>query len=155
TERGQTAMIRATCASLAALLIVIVPLRAQGPAKLPPYGGQPTPAMIKLKDYLTPDGQLTATLEVRNEKKGFGVFYGRVWRIEPHGTWVAFQIYRNERTIRGQGKFDKKTLRKLAEALAENDPLTLPNVGRPVVNPHVTTVIYGTNRVEKTFGVDQ
>src|SRR5207249_673372 len=43
----------------------------------------------------------------------------------------------------------------LARALFIFDPLTLRDVGRPVVNPHVVTISYGPNKGAFTFGVDQ
>jgi hypothetical protein len=134
--------------TLAPLLLTAV--CAPAPAQLP-AAGQPDP----LAAYLAPDGRLRAPLEVRDEKKGFGVFAGMVYRVEPDGRWTVTEIVRRQPYLRGQGQLPREDLKKLAQALARYDLLSLPNVGRPNVNPHVLTIVFGGRAVELTFGVDQ
>jgi hypothetical protein len=117
---------------------------------------QPVPVKDdRLKEYLTPDGKLRASLEVREEKKGFGTFAGMVYHIEPDGKWTITEIFRNVPTPRGQGQLSPKDLKRLAGALLQYDLLNLPNVGRPKVNPHVLTISFGGKQAVLTFGVDQ
>jgi hypothetical protein len=142
--------------SLGVFILAAMPIQAQAPGPdLDLYRQKNGPPINKLDRYLTREGFLTAPLDVRDEEKGFGVFFGRVWRIEPDGSWTATEIHRNQTSVRGQGKLTKKDLVKLAMALAEADPLTLTNQGRRLVNPHVTTIIYGGNKAERTYGVDR
>lgn len=105
--------------------------------------------------YLTEDGKLTAPLEVRDEKKGFGIFFGLVWRVQPDGSWTAIRIDRNQPKLRGRGKLKPEELEQLAKALEKAQVLTLPNLGRKNVNPHVVTIQYGPKRATLVFGVDQ
>jgi hypothetical protein len=112
-------------------------------------------AVPGLEKYLTKDGKLTSAVEVRNEKKGFGTFYGTYWRIEPEGDWQVTGIYLNKPYATAVGKLTKAEVKDLAKILAVFDPQTLPSAGQPLVNPHVTTVIFGGNQAQLTFGVDQ
>jgi hypothetical protein len=139
----------------AILFLTVLPLGAQQPGQLDPYIAKKSPAVRRLDLYLTAKGHLTTPLELRNEKKGFGIFFGRTWRVEPDGSWTATQTYQNQPRLRGQGKLEKKDLKKLAEALADADALSLPSVGRPVVNPHVVSIAFGPNQAVMTFGVDR
>ncbi len=109
----------------------------------------------KLAKYLTPKGLLTSPLQVRNEKKGFGIFFGTIWYVQPDGQWTSTRIFRNKPSLRGKGKLNQEELLNLAKALAENEALTLPSLGRPLVNPHVLTIQFGGNTAYLTFGVDQ
>jgi hypothetical protein len=143
-------------ASLGVLLLGVTPVLAQPQPDpgLDLYVAKKKLLVKKLDRYLTRDGFLTATLEVSDAQKGFGTFFANVWRIEPDGSWSAIEINRNQPRPRGAGQLSKKELRILAEVLADADPLSLTNQGRPLVNPHVTTIIYGGNRAERTYGVD-
>jgi hypothetical protein len=108
-----------------------------------------------LEKYLTKEGKLTSAVEVRDEKKGFGTFYGQFWRIEPDGQWQVTGIYLNKPYATAVGKLSKEEVKELATTLAVFDPLTLPSVGQPLVNPHVITIYYGANQARLVFGVDQ
>ncbi len=115
-----------------------------------------TPAEQKLlTPYLTPEFQLTAPLEIRDELTGFGTFFGTVWRIETNGDWTIKRILAREVTVIGKGTLTRKQIYLLAKRLAVYDPLSLPDLGRPVVNPHELTVFYGPKTSLMTFGVDQ
>jgi hypothetical protein len=147
-----TSWILASVLSLApAAVLAQVPVR-ESPN---PYFIKKVAPEDKLARYLTRDGRLTAPLTVRDEERGFGVFWGTVWTVNQDGSWTSSRIERNIPYARGQGKLTADELKKLAKVLAEADPLTLPNVGQPVVNPHVVTVSFGPQTASLTFGVDQ
>ncbi len=109
-----------------------------------------------LKKYWDEEkGKLTSALEVRNEKKGFGIFFGTFWRLEAGGQWKVTRVHRNIPKVIAEGTLKKEELKELALTIAQYDPLTLPNVGRPLVNPHVVSVSFGGKQSYMTFGVDQ
>jgi hypothetical protein len=138
--------------SLAACLLLAAPAVAQPPLVLPKL----KPEEIKLlAPYMTPDFQLTAALEVHDELTGFGTFFGTVWRIEPDGAWTITRILAKQTLVIGQGRISKVKIYELAKKLAIADPLSLPNIGTPVVNPHVVTIFFGPKASALTFGVDE
>jgi hypothetical protein len=139
--------------TLALLLMAAGAVKAQ--VYIPPPGTPAQKEEEKLAAYLTPDGKLRAPLEVRDEKKGFGTFAGMVYRITSNGKWTITEIVRRVPYLRAEGQLTKAQLRKLALALVRFDLLNLPNAGRPLVNPHVLTIRFGSKTAELTFGVDQ
>jgi hypothetical protein len=122
---------------------------------LPPPGQAAQKKADQLARYWTADGRLQAPLEVRDEKKAFGTFAGLVYHIEPNGAWTITRIFRNRPQVEAQGVLDKKELKKLAEALARYDALTLPSAGQPQLNPHVLTVQFGEHTAFLALGIDQ
>jgi hypothetical protein len=130
------------------------------PQKVPGPPVDPVPLLAPeeaqaLAPYLTKDFTLTAAIEVHNELTGFGTFFGTVWRVEPNGEWTITRIYQTKPYLIGKGKLPKIKILDLARKLYAYDPLSLPNVGKPIVNPHVVTVAFGPKTSVLTFGVDQ
>jgi hypothetical protein len=124
----------------------------------PPADALPklTPEEEKLLEpYLTKDFNLTAALEVRDELTGFGTFFGTIWRIEADGGWTITRILQQKPILIGEGKLNKKQIYELAKRLYVYDPLSLPNLGKPIVNPHVITTSFGPKSSAFTLGVDQ
>lgn len=107
-----------------------------------------------LEPYLTKDGNLTSPVVVRNEKKGFGIFWGVIRQVNTDGSWSVTFISMNQPQVIGSGKLSKDELKKLAIVLAENEILSLPNLGTPLVNPHVITIQFGGRSAFYTLGVD-
>ncbi len=137
---GKTKEEKEKKAVVSALATTIAKLRAQ-------------PGMTR---YLTPTGQLTQAIIVRDELVGFGVFAGTIWQINPNGSYVVTHIARRKRYLGGRGVISQQDLLKLAVILNNNDPLSLPSGGRaPNVNPHRTTVINGGNAAVLYLGVDR
>lgn len=108
-----------------------------------------------LKPYLTPEGNLRASVMVRDEEKGFGTFWGIVWQVNPNGAWVVTFTYLNQPRSTTSGQLTKAQLRALAKTLAQNNALSLPSAGTPYVNPHVLTVASGGHVGQLIIGVDQ
>lgn len=108
-----------------------------------------------LAPYLTKDGFLTGTLEVRDELTAFGTFYGTIWRIEPNGSWTITRFLAKNPILIGKGQLSKRQIREVAQRLLPFDPLSLVNIGEPLVNPHVITVSFGPNSASWILGVDQ
>jgi hypothetical protein len=150
---GEGTMNTRHATALVLLLTATGLVRAQ--VYIPPPGTPAQKEADKLALYLTPEGNLRAPLEVRDEKKGFGTFAGMIYRVAPDGKWSITEIVRREPYFRGQGQLTKVQLRKLAQALVRFDVLNLPNAGRPLVNPHVLTIRFGGKTAELTFGIDQ
>jgi hypothetical protein len=135
-----------------ATLVTCVAAATVGAATQP---AQPAaPAGDVLSRYLTPEGNLRASLEIRDEKRGFGTFAGTIYRIEPNGQWTITRIFRNRSYPYSEGALPKAQLKKLAGALAQFELASLPSAGRPLVNPHVLTIAFGERRSELIFGVD-
>jgi hypothetical protein len=109
----------------------------------------------RLEPYLTKDFNLTAALEMRDELTGFGTFFGTIWRIEPDGAWTITRILEKKPILIGEGKLSKKQIYELSKRLYVYDPLSLPNLGKPFVNPHVISSSFGPKTSEFTLGVDQ
>lgn len=144
------------------------PAAAQPPAAQPPQVAQPPagekpnlyflkkrqPAKKKGNVYLTKDLKLSAPLQIRDEKKRYGTFWGVIWQIQPDGTWSSSTVYLNQPKLRGKGKLTQAQLKLLAKALSNADVMNLPNIGPPFINPHVITVAYGSHVSFLTFGVD-
>jgi hypothetical protein len=108
-----------------------------------------------LKAYLTDDGLLRSPLEVRDEETGFGAFAGKVYRIEPDGSWTVTNILRRKPVVHGQGQLTKDQLVELALALKRFDLANLPSAGRPKVNPHTLTISFAGVNAVLTIGVDR
>jgi hypothetical protein len=139
--------------SLAGLLIFSGAALAQPPVSLSKLTAE---EQQLLAPYLTNDFKLTAPLEVRNELKGFGTFFGTIWRIEVDGYWTITRILENKTFLIGKGQLNKDQIFVLAKALVVFDPLTLPSNGLPpLVNPHELSVSFGGKFAFYILGVDQ
>ncbi len=139
--------------TLAGSLLLAAGISAQ-PAPEPPLKLSPEEQQL-LGPYLTNDFTLKASYEVRDELTGFGTFYGTIWRVETDGAWTITRIIEKKPLLIGKGQLSKKEIYELAKRLAVYDPLSLPSIGKPLVNPHIVTIYYGPKVSALTFGVDQ
>jgi hypothetical protein len=109
----------------------------------------------KLERYLTKEGNLRGALEVRDEKGGFGTFFGTTYFVTADGQFTVTRIVRRQPTVIAEGRLSKRNIQRLAEVLLRNDTLSLPSAGRPKVNPHSITVTFAGTQSVLTIGVDQ
>jgi hypothetical protein len=109
----------------------------------------------ELKAYLTDEGLLRSPLEVRDEEGGFGTFAGKIYRVEPDGSWTVTNILRRKPAVQSQGQLTKDQIVELAEALKRFDLENLPSAGRPKVNPHTLTITFAGVNAVLTIGVDR
>ena len=96
--------------------------------------------------FLTPNGTLTETLELKDAQEGFAGVSGEILTVEPDGTWrVARFLNDRVEAPHRQGQLSPEELKSLAEALAEQDFGELPStVGEaPAINPHRIIVRFG------------
>ena len=110
----------------------IVKVKSLGPAK-------------KKNKYLV-DGKLAKPLVFKDAQGGFAGFSGYLWTFNPDGSWTR-QSFLNE-TVREadqKGKLTKEQLTQLAETLAKQDAIGLPEkIGKDIgANPHVFTISWG------------
>lgn len=99
-------------------------------------------------DYLTKDGKLTATVLVRDVQGGAAGFTGKQITVKASGEWEESRVQGVQTRLSRKGTLNKKQLARLAEELKKYDPATLKDSGKPVANPRVVTVSYGSNTAE-------
>jgi hypothetical protein len=118
-------------------------------------GVAPAPGQGKAKGYLTDDGQLTQSLEIRDVQGGFAGFTGTHTKIEPDGKWTVGRVFRQKVEVQRSGKLTKEEVATLAGALAKYDLLGLKSEGKTTTNPHVLTVEFGKQKAVLTLGAGQ
>ncbi len=108
-------------------------------------------------DYLTKDGQLLQSLEVRDVQGGFAGFTGKQWTVEPSGKWTVQRVRNKPIEVEGKGELTKEQLAALAAELARYGLKGLPDSkpARPMANPHVVTITFGKQKATLTLGAGQ
>ncbi|HYT89531.1 MAG TPA: hypothetical protein VEL76_12565 [Gemmataceae bacterium] len=118
-------------------------------AAFPVLGLSVVQAGEKPGDYLTKDGKLKEPIEVRELQGGFAGFTGTFYLIEPDGSWgrgaVPPRAAKDQKLApKAQGKLTAEQLADLAKEFARYNLANLPNHGKPVVNPQVVRIRFGT-----------
>jgi hypothetical protein len=103
-------------------------------------------------DYLTKDGKLKETLQVRDVQGGFAGFTGTLWQVETDGSWAVYRVVQQKQTLREKGQLTREQLKTLGRKLADFDLLNLANSGKSTVNPHLVKIAFGKHEVVLTLG---
>src|SRR5262245_13578171 len=93
-------------------------------------------------DYLA-DGQFKHAIVIRDVQGGFAGFTGRMWQIEPDGSWSTGTVFNQKIKVEHKGKLTKDQLAGLAKDFAKYDLAALKDMGKANVNPHVVTITWG------------
>ena len=101
--------------------------------------------------YLTKEGKLTNTLEIKDVQGGFAGFTGKLWKVQPDGTWTRYQVFNQKLTKETGGKLLLAELEEFAFKLSEYDLLKLKEYGNPTTNPHVITVTFGKHKAQLIY----
>ena len=98
----------------------------------------------KSGDYLK-EGKLKERIEVQKLKGGVAGFTGTYFIIEPDGSWKVGRVGPGKKMSEptAKGKLTAKQIAHLAKVLARYDLATLPDHGKPVVNPAVIKIRFG------------
>ncbi len=92
------------------------------------------------------EGKLTEQLVVYQLQGGFAGLTGKYYAIESDGSWTTGKYLREMKSKpTASGKLTAEQLQELATELAKSDLATLPNHGKPQVNPKVTKITFGKN----------
>ena len=76
----------------------------------------PAAAESKPEDYLTKDGKLKETLEIRDLQGGFAGFTGHAWIVEKDGSWKSARVGPNDKLdVEAKGTLSKEQLADLAK----------------------------------------
>src|SRR5438105_3868867 len=67
----------------------------------------PVGAGTSAKDYLTDEGKLKETLEIRDVQGGFAGFTGTAWKVEPDGQWGQYAVFQQKLTLKDKGQLSK------------------------------------------------
>lgn len=104
-------------------------------------------------DYLTKDGKLRGSLEIRVLQSGGLGVGGPFWKVEPDGSWVYGVDSQGKETTEARGKLGKEELAALVKDLNKYDVARLPTkkLANPMANPATVVVKWG--KKESTLGV--
>ena len=102
-----------------------------------------------VNEFLSADGRLKETLELRDAQEGFVGVTGTVWMIDPSGAWyIADFVNEQVSEPKKQGHFSKDQLAAVAQLLASGSFDELPaQFGRDLkVNRHMVTIGFGRTK---------
>ncbi len=102
-------------------------------------------ASLALAADAEPDAKLSGKLVITDLQGGFAGFTGKVYTVEPDGSYSVGNQARGKVTETGKGKLDAKALAKVAAAAKKYGADTLKDAGRAMANPHAVTITYGKN----------
>jgi hypothetical protein len=120
-------------------------------AVLTGLGLSPARAGDQPGDYLTKDGALKERREVLELQGGFAGCTGTSSALTPDGSWSTGPVLppsEEKGEPQAKGKLTPEQLAKWAKELARHNLANLPSHGKPVVNPQVSKIRFGTKTVE-------
>ena len=113
-----------------------------------------TQAALPRDKLLTEDGELAATLSLRDGQSGFAGVTGFIWTVRPDGSWdrkrfITARVNKPDQ----QGKLTPEQLQSLADVLAHAQVHKLPpKMGKfRGANPHVVTLSWGKHQCAWTL----